>query len=473
MSSDWAIRVRGLYKTYQLYDRPRDRAKQWILPPLQKCLGRTSTQYYREVLAVENVSFEVKKGETLGIIGRNGSGKSTLLQLIVGILYPTSGSVEINGRVAALLELGAGFHPEFTGRENVFLNAALLGLSQQDIDAQLEDILAFADIGRYIDQPVKTYSSGMYVRLAFAVIANVGAEILVIDEALAVGDAFFSQKCMRFLRSFSEQGTIVFVSHDTSAVLNLCERTIWLENGRVQMEGPSKAVSERYLASNCQGRTFTYQEQLANPDKSLDQEKVPLHDMRLDFINRSTLRNDIEVFSFAGDGHGFGSGEAHVISARLCDHEVRRQLSWVVGGESVCVAIELVARVRILSIVAGFFIKDRLGQTLFGENTFLATRCCPLSLNAGERAVALFPFHMPILPKGTYTADVAIADGTPAEYVQLQWVHDAFTLESHAASTSTGLIGIPFGRIEFHKFEPSEQFLASGWRCGEAGEFKK
>jgi lipopolysaccharide transport system ATP-binding protein len=467
MSSDWAVRVNNLRKVYRLYDSQGDRLKQCIVSPVKKWFRRTSVDYYHECVALNNVSFEVKKGETLGVIGRNGSGKSTLLQLIAGTLSPTSGSIEINGRVASLLELGAGFHGEFTGRENVFLNGSLLGMSKSQIEEHFDEILSFADIGSYIDQPVKTYSSGMYVRLAFAVIANVDADILVIDEALAVGDAFFSQKCMRFLRGFSDRGTIVFVSHDTSAVLNLCARTIWLEKGKVQMEGPSKRVSERYLASKCQGRTFVYQDQFANPDAPLVQEKMPLHDMRLDFINRSALRNDIEVFSFRGEGQGFGSGEAHIISARLCDHEVKQELSWVVGGEPVCVAIELVAIVPILSIVAGFFIKDRLGQTLFGENTFLATRSCPLSLNAGERAVALFPFHMPILPKGTYTADVAIADGTPSDYVQLQWVHDAFTLESHAASTSTGLIGIPFGKIRLYKLQPSEQSLVSERGCGE------
>ena len=214
---------------------------------VQKCLGRQPAQYYREVPAVENVSFEVKKGETLGIIGRNGSGKSTLLQLIVGTLSPTSGTVEMDGRVAALLELGAGFHPEFTGRENVFLNGALLGLSQQDIEAQLDEMLAFADIGASIDQPVKTYSSGMVVRLAFAVMAHVKADILVIDEALAVGDAFFVQKCMRFLRAFMERGTVLFVSHDSAAVLSLCRKALWLEHGRIAGIGEAKTVCDGYL----------------------------------------------------------------------------------------------------------------------------------------------------------------------------------------------------------------------------------
>ena len=460
MSSEWAIRVCNLSKTYRLYDRPRDRGKQWILPPLQKCLGREPSQYYREVHAVEKVSFEVKKGETLGIIGRNGSGKSTLLQLIVGTLSPTSGTIETNGRVAALLELGAGFHPEFTGRENVFLNGTLLGLSEEEIDAQLDGMLAFADIGASIDQPVKTYSSGMVVRLAFAVMAHVRADILVIDEALAVGDAFFVQKCMRFLRAFMERGTLLLVSHDSAAILNICTRALWMRNGRMQLNGCSKRVIEDYLASEYQADTNSSHAQ-AKRDVSSVQEKAPLHDMRLDFINHSKLRNDIEIFSFSGKGRGFGSGGAHIDCARLLDREARRELSWVIGGEPVCVAIEFVASVPIRRVVVGFFVKDRLGQILFGDNTHVATSACPVSLDAGGRAVALFPFHMPILPQGMYSADVAVADGTPSEHLQLEWIHDAFKLESRSTSTSTGLIGIPYGKIELHKLRAAERAVAS------------
>ncbi len=461
MSFEWAIRAHNLSKTYRLYDRPSDRRKQWILPAVQKCLGRDPAQYYREVHAVENVSFEVKKGETLGIIGRNGSGKSTLLQLIVGTLSPTSGSVEIDGRIAALLELGAGFHPEFTGRENVFLNAALLGLSSHEIAARLEDMLAFADIGGAIDQPVKTYSSGMIVRLAFAVIAHVSADILIIDEALAVGDAFFVQKCMRFLRAFMEQGTVLFVSHDSAAIINLCDRALWLENGQVQINGSSKMVTERYLASEHQAVTFCAQDDCAKSDVGRSQFIPPLYDMRLNFINQSNLRNDIQVFSFEGNGRGFGAGGARVLSAGLFDFEARQQLSWAIGGEYVCVVIEFVATVPIHRAVVGFFIKDRLGQILFGDNSHLATNARPISLDVGEKAVACFPFHMPILPQGLYSADVAVADGIPSQHVQLQWIHDAFRLESRASSTSTGLIGIPFGKIEIHKMLGADKVLAS------------
>jgi len=209
MSSDIALRADNIGKCYQLYERPRDRLMQFVLPRIQRSLGLKTSAYGHEFWALREISFEVKQSETLGIIGRNGAGKSTLLQLLCGTLWPTTGSIEICGRVAALLELGSGFNPEFTGRENVYMNASILGLKQQEIDERFDRIAAFADIGEFIDQPVKTYSSGMYVRLAFAVIVHVDADILIVDEAFAVGDAFFVQKCMRFLRNFIEKGIYI------------------------------------------------------------------------------------------------------------------------------------------------------------------------------------------------------------------------------------------------------------------------
>ena len=238
MSSEIAIKVENLSKCYQIYDKPRDR--------LLQMLFRGHRTFYREFWALRDVSFEIKRGETVGIIGRNGSGKSTLLQLICGTLNPTGGSIHTRGRIAALLELGSGFNPEFTGRENVYMNASILGLTHEEIDARFDAIAAFADIGDFIEQPVKTYSSGMYVRLAFAVIAHVDADILVIDEALSVGDAFFTQKCMRFLRRFMENGTVLFVSHDTGAVINLCQSGIWLEKGSVKHKGEPHIIEEHY-----------------------------------------------------------------------------------------------------------------------------------------------------------------------------------------------------------------------------------
>ena len=221
-SDDLAVSVRGLGKSYQIYDRPADRLKQFVMPRLQRRAGVQVRQYFREFWALRDVSFEIPRGSTVGIVGRNGSGKSTLLQIICGTLSPTLGSVETNGRIAALLELGSGFNPEFSGRDNVYMNALLLGVDRETVDERFDSIAAFADVGEYLEQPVKTYSSGMFLRLAFAVIAHVDADILIVDEALAVGDAVFTQKCMRFIRRFQENGTLLFVSHDPSAVQNLC-----------------------------------------------------------------------------------------------------------------------------------------------------------------------------------------------------------------------------------------------------------
>lgn len=199
--SDIAIKVENLSKCYPIFDTPRDRLKQMIIPRLQRAYGFSPRKYYREFWALRDVSFEVKRGETVGIMGRNGSGKSTLLQLICGTLAPTGGSLEVNGRIAALLELGSGFNPDFTGRENVYLNASVLGLSQQEIEARFQSIADFAEIGDFIEQPTKTYSSGMIVRLAFAVAINVDPEILIVDEALSVGDELFQRKCFARIES--------------------------------------------------------------------------------------------------------------------------------------------------------------------------------------------------------------------------------------------------------------------------------
>lgn len=249
MSSDIAIKVENLSKCYQIYEQPRDRLKQFVMPRLQRGLGKQPKQYYREFWALKDVSFEVKKGETVGIIGRNGSGKSTLLQMICGTLSPTSGTINANGRIAALLELGAGFNSEFTGRENVYLNGALLGLSRSDVEERFDAIIAFADIGSFIDQPVKTYSSGMYVRLAFSIQANVDPEILIVDEALAVGDAYFVHRCMLRFNELQRSGTtILFVSHDANAVRNLCARAVWLVDGKIMEVGDSVKVADGYLA---------------------------------------------------------------------------------------------------------------------------------------------------------------------------------------------------------------------------------
>lgn len=246
-SKDIAIKVSNLSKCYQIYDRPQDRLKQSIIPRLQRFVGRQPQNYFSEFWALKDVSFQIGRGETVGIIGRNGSGKSTLLQLICGTLTPTRGTVETNGRVAALLELGSGFNPEFTGRENVYMNGAVLGLSKEEIDARFDEIADFADIGEFIEQPVKMYSSGMYVRLAFAVAINVNPEILIVDEALSVGDELFQRKCFSRIEAIRNSGaTILFVSHSGSTIVELCNRAILIDAGEKLAIGTPKQIVGRY-----------------------------------------------------------------------------------------------------------------------------------------------------------------------------------------------------------------------------------
>jgi lipopolysaccharide transport system ATP-binding protein len=447
-SNDIAIRVQGLSKCYGIYANPRDRLKQFILPRIQRLIGQAPKQYFREFWALKDISFEIKKGETVGIIGRNGSGKSTLLQMICGTLNPTSGSIQTNGRIAALLELGSGFNPEFTGRENVYMNASVLGLSKGEIDTRFDDIVAFADIGDFIEQPVKTYSSGMMVRLAFAVIAHVDADILVIDEALAVGDAFFTQKCMRFLRNFMKMGTVLFVSHDTGSIKNLCNHAVWLEKGQVIQEGVPKEVCELYLEAFYEAQHGKSSTTKLRELKKLDASLL-LKDQRLDFINTSNLRNDLQIFKFDPDAASFGKGGAQIQDVQLLD-ENEHPLAWIVGGEKVTLRVTVHAYQELDAPIVGFSVKDRLGQELFGDNTFLSYREQLVHCSAGEKAQADFVFYMPLLPPGEYTITTAIANGTQEIHEQHHWIHDAVLFKSESSSVVTGLIGIPMQHIKLN-----------------------
>lgn len=441
MSSEVAIKVENLSKCYRIYDRPRDRLLQMIT--------RGRKQYGHDFWALKDVSFEIKKGETVGIIGRNGSGKSTLLQMICGTLNPTSGKIETNGRVAALLELGSGFNPEFTGRENVYMNATVLGLQQEEIRSRFDDIAAFADIGEHLEQPVKTYSSGMMLRLAFAVIAHVDADILVIDEALAVGDAFFTQKCMRFLREFMKAGTILFVSHDTSSVKSLCNHAIWIEKGEIKKLGSPKDVCELYLEA------FYEAQQGKNSIKKHQDMKRPstelfVKDQRSDFINSTNLRNDIEVFKFNANAASFGKGGILIKSVKLMDDQ-DRVLSWIVGGEFVVLEIESLVIEKATSPIVGFMVKDYRGEILFAKNTYLTYINNPLSISPGHNLLARFKFIMPVLPSGNYMIAVSVADGTQEEHIQHHWIHDALAFQAHSSSICHGLIGIPMLNIEMRE----------------------
>ncbi len=450
MSSDLAICAEGVGKSYRLYATPRDRLKQLFASARRK--------YYREFAALSDVSFGVERGETVGIIGRNGSGKSTLLQIVCGTLQPSAGRVATQGRIAAILELGAGFSPEFSGRENIFINGYIVGLTQQEIEARVDAICAFADIGDFIEQPIKTYSTGMVVRLAFAVMAHVDADILVIDEALAVGDARFVQKCMRFLREFKERGTLLFVSHDTSAVSSLCDRVLWLDGGRVKALGPSKQVCELYLENLLEAAQGASREVDA-PRPAIASDRVPgapPRDQRLDVIQASGHRSDIEIFEFDPASASFGRRGARIADVRL-EHPAGERLAWAVGGETVAITIDVEALEPLASPIVGFLVRDRLGQNIFGDNTFLTAHTHPLKLEVGERARARFEFDLPLLPPGNYSIAVAVAEGRQQEHVQHEWIHDALIFRVETSSIRHSLVGVPMRAIAFDRLTPANE----------------
>jgi len=455
MSSDPPVTVSatGLGKRYLLWENPRDRLRQPIRSRLSRWLKVPEKQYFKEFWALRDVSFALHPGETLGVIGRNGSGKSTLLQLVAGTLSPTLGTCRAEGRVSALLELGAGFNPEFTGKDNVYLNAAILGLSKAEIDARYGDIVAFADIGDFIDQPVKTYSSGMYVRLAFSVAINTEPEVLVVDEALAVGDAFFVQKCMRFMRRFKEDGSLLFVSHDTDAVTALCDRALLLDHGTVETLGPARDVCNLYRKKyygQFQDVSGSAAPHLAGtvdgtPEHVPDEDLV---DQRLKYINTTPLRNDIEIEPMDPRADAFGQGGAHIVSVDVLDGVSGAPLSWVVGGELVTVRVRTRCERAVERPIVGFMVKDRLGQVLFGDNTYLTHSGVPMPQPADGTLVAEFEFRLPVLPLGDYFIDASIAEGSQSEHVQLHWIHEARALRSRSSSVCTGLVGVPMRRIE-------------------------
>jgi lipopolysaccharide transport system ATP-binding protein len=443
MSFESIISVRGVGKSFLMYDKPSHR--------LWQMLFGSRRRFYREHAALVDISFEVPPGQTLGLVGRNGAGKSTLLSMLCETLTPTSGAMAVRGKVAALLELGAGFNPELTGRENIDLCAQIYGLTESEIDSRRDDIIAFADIGDYIDRPVKTYSSGMFTRLGFSVVAHVDADILIVDEALAVGDAYFVQKCMRFLHAFRKGGgTLVFVSHDMGSVTALCDRVIWLRDGRVHMDGGPKEVAAAYLANLYDS---------AAPDRAPDafpqvEDVVPVadyHDARSPWLNQTNLRNDIKVFPFT-TSHDFGVGGASFRAGALLDTE-RRPLSWVVGGELVTLRLELGLKSDMQRLLVGFVVKDSKGQPLFGDNTHLSHLSQPVSGRAGDVFVAEFKFRMPILPAGDYALTVAVSDGDQESHVMHQWIHDAMILHSRASSVSAGLVGLPMQSISLQRID--------------------
>lgn len=413
-SNGIAIRVSNLSKCYEIYEAPHDRLKQFLMPRLRRAMGKPVKQYFRNFSALNDVSFEVKKGETVGIIGRNGAGKSTLLQIICGTLTPTNGAVEINGRVAALLELGAGFNGEFTGRENVYMNAGVLGLSVKEIDESFNDIISFADIGDFIDQPVKTYSSGMYVRLAFSVVVHVDADILIVDEALSVGDAFFQAKCMSRMKSIVESGaTILFVSHDINTVKALCSRTLWLDYGN------GKAFDETSIVASSYAQDWI---KYANKLQLVDTHEEVV-DSDIDSIKFSVTKNETLLrYSWR---HGTGDAQYQSVQG-FCNGEKVGLLPLNFGStyQLIC-DVEIMRKCK--NLVLGIHVKERNNQHLVGFNTGNIDNIYDQVWEVGEKFQVEFNFPLR-LQSGAYSITALISTLTDtsqySDVIFVDWLED-------------------------------------------------
>jgi len=424
MSSDAnkniAIKVENLSKCYHIYDKPHDRLKQMILPRLQRLNSDPPKTYYREFWALKDVSFEVKKGETVGIIGRNGSGKSTLLQMICGTLNPTSGSVATNGRIAALLELGSGFNPEFTGRENVYLNASVLGLSKEEIDARFDDIAAFADIGEYLEQSVKTYSSGMVVRLAFAVSASINPDILVVDEAIAVGDAKFQAKCFERLRSLKEQGTsILLVTHSSDQIVTHCNSAILLDNGLQLESGEPKHVVNRYMDLLFgKGKKDTVIEHVViKPNQDLEPFKTESLVSVTD--ERFTTRPNYNPHEYR-----WGDRTAAILDFCLAVEQEVYPVS-IQTGQTISLLVSIRFNTAIFRPILGLTIKTKEGIHVYGVNSETLDCVEFMQLGkAGSVVVASMQFAC-ILAQGDYFISLGIASKHGEEVIPHDRRYDA------------------------------------------------
>jgi len=434
MSSDGTvIAVREVSKRYEVYAKPTDRLKQMIMSGLHRLTGGEPARYFQEFWALRNIDLEVRRGECVALIGRNGSGKSTLLQIICGTVEPTVGDVAVEGRVAALLELGSGFNPEFTGIENVYLNASLLGLSRSEVERKMDDILAFADIGEFVYQPVKTYSSGMAVRLAFAVQAQIDPDVLIVDEALAVGDARFQAKCFARLKALRDCGTsILLVTHSTEQVVTHCDRAVLLDRGGKVEEGAPRQVVNRYLDLLYGRAPVEHRDKrVSGParEASINQQ---LQDWDAEFGEREEGRFEQRAW-YNPYEHRWGDGRASIMDfVVFVDDQAFPQV--VTSGASVA----LYLRYRFLSDVVrpifGITLKTKEGLTIYGTNTEMAdTEAAHLHEAAGDAGILLCSFKINCAP-GDYFLSLGIASrDVNGEVVPHDRRYDAIHLQVEAS----------------------------------------
>ncbi len=390
--SDVVIDVKGLTKSYKLYENNKQRIMEGLFPFLNI--------KHREFKALNQVSFQVRKGEIVGIIGKNGSGKSTLLKIVTGVLNATEGSVEVSGRVSALLELGSGFNPEYTGIENIYMNGTLMGVTREEMSKRVQDIVDFADIGDFIYQPVKNYSSGMFVRLAFAVAINVDADVLIVDEALAVGDVAFQAKCMAKMSQIMKKGTtILFVTHDMNTVKRLCQRCIYLENGKKLMEGPAEEIADVYLKKiregmNEENRKFS----------------IEYNDNQIDFITGGELdtisMEENQEFTKRVASFREGTGTVRVQNFQLTDMN-NRPIKVVEFDQKVKLRI-VIGFEEDKNVAVGYHIRDEKNMELLGSSTKLEKNSLIKGL-AGEKYLVEFVTRLPLL-EGAYNISLVISE---------------------------------------------------------------
>ncbi|MGI2906903.1 ABC transporter ATP-binding protein [Tolypothrix sp. VBCCA 56010] len=410
MGEEIAISLKNVSKCFKRYARPVDRLKELLLP------GKSRADKF---WALRDINLEIPKGQTVGIVGRNGSGKSTMLQIIAGTLTPTTGEVQVKGRVSALLELGSGFNPEFTGRQNVFFNARLLGLNQREIENKFDEIAGFADIGDFIEQPVKTYSSGMFVRLAFAVAVNVEPEILIVDEALAVGDVVFQHRCMRRMRTLMDSGvTTLFVSHDSGAIKTLCNSAVMIHDGQIYTTGLPNAVIIEYM------KLVTELElELGQTDE--------VENKFSEQNNSPALRcNGIDVKQESNSNVKLtrrGNGKAVIEEVNLLNQfgEITSESPIFGFNEEVTLRINLKVNQPLQECIVGFYICDKNGNEIIGSNTFEENY--PISnLDTGDRLQIEFKFSLP-LRTGSYSLTVAGTETYAS--MTFDWIDNAIVFQ--------------------------------------------
>ena len=417
------IKVQNLSKRYRIYDNPWQK--------LRDALGFGSQKTDREFWALDDINFELESGQTLGIIGQNGSGKSTLLQILAGIMFQTHGIRTVDGKISALLELGSGFNPEFTGRENVFMNGAILGLDSRQMEKRFDAIAAFAEIGNFINQPVKTYSSGMFMRLAFAVAVNVDPDILLVDEALSVGDLIFQHRCMHRMNKLRNSGkTIVLVTHDLDAVTKFCDRALLLDAGHLLEDGRAEIVVQKYRAL-----MFERERRKGNFEGNGETAGSEAVDMSLAEMPIARTIPNID--------HRFGSAEATVLGVELLDSSGGATRE-IFGGQKATIRISVRFNCEIEQPIIGFTLRDRMGIEISASNTSFLEQYLPRA-RKDQIMTSDFQVDLPFLAPGSYSISPAVAKGSILMHDMCDWIDNALVFTIRTQELVYGIVRMKAG----------------------------